>query len=246
MSFSLSSIFGSGGGIAHGPSGATAAPVQQVTTNPGDQPDNTSQTVTTAKSADSPLDKFNGFWQTATNADGSPVAAPVDPMATPIFTLDPVKVTASAAKLNFTSGIDQSAVTEAFGDKAPLLMDMLNTVGRQAFVAGTLNTGSMVEHGVKSNNNRFTSTLPKHIKEVQLSQTETTNPVLSHPAAAPLVSALKTMAFAKNPNMSPAEVTSQVEALLVGLGTAMADATPEAKQKVAAANAGETDWSTFL
>lgn len=250
MSLFQSLFGGNTGGISHGPGGAaavvqTTAPATTVATGAA-QPDNSSQTIDATKGVNSPLDNLQSFWDTPTDAQGKPVAAPVDPLASPIFTLNSAKVKESAAKLDFTAGIDQTALTEAFGDKAGLLMQMMNQVGQQAFVAGTLNTGSMIDHGVKSNNNRFQSTLPRHIKEVQLSQTGTSNPVLSHPAAIPLVNGLKKMAFDKNPDANPADVMASVEALLLGLGTAMADTTPEATQRKEAVKAGEQDWSSFL
>lgn len=240
-------LFGNGsGGIAHSGSGSAvipAAPAPQQAAAPVAAP---APAADTAATQGSPLDSLTTIWDTAMDADGKPVAAPADPTAADIFSFDPAKVNESAGKLNFTANVDPEMVTRALGGDQQAFMDVINKATQNAFAAATLNTGKLINQGHATNNQRFSSTLPTQIRKVQLEQTETTNPILQHAAAQPMVQALKTMLFAKNPNASPADVTRQVENWMVGLGTAIADATPESQQKQQAAKAGEQDWSNFL
>ena len=241
------SIFGgSNGGIAHSSGGSAQlppAPAPQVGEQQTAAP---APAATPAQQQSSSLDSLKAFWDTPKDAEGKPVAAPVDPTASDIFNFDPAKVTESAGKLNFTANVDPEMVSRALGGDQQAFMDVINKATQNAFAAATLNTGKLINQGHATNNQRFSSTLPTHIRKVQLEQTETSNPILQHAAAQPLVAALKSMAFSKNPNANPADVTRQVEALMVGLGTAIADATPEGTQRKEAAKAGEADWSNFL
>ena len=240
-------IFGNGnGGIAHSSGGSAQlppAPAPQVGEQQTAAP---APTAAPAQQQSSPLDSLKAFWDTPVDAEGKPVAAPADLTATDIFNFDPAKVTESAGKLNFTANVDPELVSKALGGDQQAFMDVINKATQNAFAAATLNTGKLINQGHVTNNSRFSSTLPTQIRKVQLEQTETTNPILQHAAAQPLVAALKSMAFAKNPNANPVDVTKQVEALMVGLGTAIADATPESTQRKEAAKAGEADWSNYL
>lgn len=247
---SLGNLFGNGGGISHGATGpapiAASTPVAATPTPVAATPTPVAAAANTEQAASSPLDALKAFWDTPKDAEGKPLAAATDPTASEIFNFDPVKVAESARKLNFTSDLNPELVTKALSGDAQAFMDVINHATQTAFTAATLNTGRLINQGHATNNERFTSKLPTAIKQVQLEQTETTNPILQHEAAQPLVAALKKMAFAKDPSASPADVTKQVEALLVGLGTAMAEATPEATARRATVKAGEQDWSSFL
>lgn len=237
-------LFGNGGGISHGANGPQ--PVAVTPTQQSATPNTSTAPAATETPQGSPLDALKAFWDTPKDAEGKPLAPEVDPTSTDIFNFDPVKVSESARKLNFTSDLNPELVQKALGGDAQAFMDVLNHATQTAFTAATLNTGKLINQSHNTNNQRVKSTLPTSIKQVQLDQTATTNPILQHEAAQPLVAALKKMAFAKDPSANPADVTRSVEALLVGLGTAMADATPEAATRRSVAKAGEQDWSSFL
>lgn len=250
----LSSIFGGQGGIAHGAGGsqpvaapaAAPAPALQTGTNPGMVADVTQQSADTTKSPSSQLDGLKAFWDTPKDAEGKPIAPAADPLAASLFTLDPAKVQEAAGKLDFTQGISTEQVAAALGGDASALMALINKSAQNAFTAATLNTGNMVNQGVATNNDRFKATLPTHLKKVQLSQVESTNPVLAHPGAAPLVEALKNMEFSKNPNANPQDVQRKVEQYLTQFGGALVEADPVNVAAKKQATAGETDWSSFL
>ncbi len=243
-------IFGghASAGIAHG-GGAAPAPVfGGVPAAPAAAPGVAGAPVQQeqAQPEGSSLDKLTSFWDTLKDSDGKPVAPAADPTTQSIYNFDPAKVNESARSLDFTQGLDPELVTKALGGDVQAFLQTINHATQTAFAAATINTGKLINDGHATNNERVKSILPTQIKKVQLSQTATTNPILQHAAAQPLVEALKSMAFAKNPNANPADVTASVEALLIGLGTAAAENTPDALQKKQVAAAGEQDWSSFF
>lgn len=246
----FSGLFGGAGGTSHGANGATPIPAFQAPAGAApvmggnQQPTGTQPAAPTTP--DSPLDSLKSFWDTPKDAEGKEVQPTADPLSQSIYNFDPKKITDSARKLDFTSGMNPETITKALGGDPQAFMDAINHAAQTAFAAATLNTGKLINDGHTTNNQRFASTLPTQIKRVQLSQTETSNPILQHAAAQPLVEALKAMAFAKDPNANPADVTRSVEALLVGLGTAIAAETPEAVGTRKRAASQEQDWSSFL
>jgi hypothetical protein len=245
----------SGGGIAHGAAGPVAVPLNPAPGSQQQQQDpvgggtgnngGNNQQNEPAK-ASSPLDTLKDFWQNPMDAEGKPIQQPADPTAATIYNLDPAKVSESARKLDFMAGIEPATITKALGGDVAAFMDVINGAVQNSFAAATLQTGNMINTGVSTNNTRFKSTLPSQIRAVQVDQATASNPVLSHPAAAPLFNTLKSFAAAKNPNASPAEITAQVEALLTGFSEAMQAGSPKAQQQAQAAKAGEQDWSSFF
>jgi hypothetical protein len=166
----------------------------------------------------------------------------------PLFNVDPTRVAESANKLDFLSSVNPDLVTKALGGDPAAFADVINSAVRQAVVGITVNQGQLLNSALAENNQRITSSLPNQLKQVQLNEVGSDNPVFSHPAVAPLVTALKQTAYQKNPNASVGEVNQLVNNYLSGLAVAMQDASPEAvKQKQQAAKtAGEQDWSSLF
>lgn len=247
MSF-ITSFLGGGNtsgaspGVAH--NGPQPAPIPVV--NPPAAAPAPAPAVAAPVTAVSQLDNFNSLWQTPTTADGKPAPIPADPLRQPLFTLDPNKVAESANRLDFTASISPELIAKATSGDPAAFAQALNEGIRQAVVGLTVNQGNLINQALLENNSRVTSQLPKHIKEVQLLQTGADDPVLSHPAVQPLVSSLKKMAFAKDPNASPAEIDKQVSGYLRGLGSALSETDPAAVQQRQQQAKGEPDWSSFL
>jgi hypothetical protein len=247
MSF-LSSIFPSNTGVSHNGGNSVQAaaltPAAPATPATPATPAAGTETQTTPTSH---LDQYAALWQTPTSADGKPVAAPADPMSSPVFNFDPRAIQTSASKMDFTAGLAPDLATKALGGDATALSELINGAVRNAVVGVTLSQGNLINQAVATNNERVTQALPRHIKSVQLMETPNENPVLDHPAVQPLVGALKQMAFAKDPNASPAAVAKMVNDYISGLGTALHEQSPTTVAAKAAASkaAGEQDWSLF-
>lgn len=203
-----------------------------------------------AAAPSSPLDAFKGLWETPVDAEGKPIAPPVDPLAAPIFNFDPAKVTEQAKALDFTKGINPELVSGLVQNgqlNTDNLLKLINEVSQTAFAAATLNTGNLVTTAVQKNNTALKTALPSQIRGVQLADTPIgDNPVLSHPAVAPLVHALRTAQFTKNPNANPADVNKSVMDYLGGLAEALQATTPAATEKREAVTRGQTNWGNYF
>lgn len=245
----FSSLFPTSSGVAHNggnaqPAAAPVVPVVPAAPAAGDQQPPAAKEVTPT----SHLDQFAALWETPTTADGKPVQPVADPLKAPVFNFDPKAIQTSASKMDFMTGMAPDLATKALGGDAAALGELINGAVRNAVVGITLSQGNMINQAVVANNERVTQALPRHIKSVQLMEAPTENPVLDHPAVQPLVGALKQMAFAKDPNASPAAVAKTVSDYIAGLGLALHETSPAATAaKAAAAKAsGEQDWSAFL
>lgn len=241
MSF-LSSIFSpSSGTPANGgaPAPALAAAPAAPATPPAAPAAPAAEASPTAS-----LDAFTSLWQTATNADGTPKAPAADPTKAPIYNFDAAKVVESANKMDFAGSVAPELFTKALGGDPLALADIINQSVRQAVVGMTMSQGQLINQAVATNNERFASVLPQHINRAKLMEADD-NPVFSHPAAQPLVQSLKQMAYAKDPNASPAAISKQVSDYLAGFAAAMTEASPQRQAEVTQAKAGQTDWSKW-
>lgn len=246
----LSNIFGGGGSSAIVHNGAAnGAPQPAVTTAPpAAATAATQQTVTTPTEPSSPLDTHKTFWDNLKDAQGKEITPAADPTTQSIYNFDPAKVSESAKNLNFVGNLPAELITEALGGgekAAPALLALINQATQNAVAAMTVQTGKLINDGITTNNERVRSTLPRHIKQVQLDQTSPDNPVLSHPAAAPLVAAMKKAAFSRDPNADPAAVTKAVESLLTDFAAALTENSASAVASKAQAAAGTTDWLEY-
>ena len=198
---------------------------------------------------DSPLDAFATFWQTPVGEDGKPRAPAVDPLTLAPITLDATKISEQIAGLDFTGDIKPELLTAFVGEdqaKQVAFRELLNAVGQAGFKAATLNTGHMVNNAVLANNKAVTGHLATSIRRTQLADTPIDNPVLQHPAAQPLVIALRQAAQNRDPNASPAEVAKSVDNLFMGLAEALQATTPAAKAVAATAASNKVDWDKML
>jgi len=249
MAGMFGNLFGNSAPIVHngGPGGHTSpAPAPSPASPPAAAP---APTPAAPTEPSSPLDNHRTFWDNLKDAQGKDVAPAVDPTTTGVFNFDPAKIADSAKNLNFTGNVSQELVTEALAgsDKSPAaLVALMNQVAQNAVAAMTVQTGKLIDQGLVANNDRIKTTLPRHIKQVQLDQTSSDNPVLSHAAAQPLVAAMKRAAFAKDPNADPAAVNAAVESYLSDFATALLEGSPTALAAKQQKAAGETNWMEYI
>lgn len=241
----LSSIFSPAGGTAHNgpqPAPAPAAPVPA----PAATPAAPAPAAETAPDPLAHLDIYKGFWQNPTTADGKPAPPAVDPLAQPLFNLDPSKVMESANKMDFMAGIDPAKIQTALQGDVAALGEVINGAVRNAVVGVTLNQGNTLNQALIANNQRVAGALPTHIKKVQLMEQTPENPVFEHEAVQPLVNTLKQFALARNPQATATEINAQISGLLGGLATALHETSPEVVKQRQVTASKEQDWSSFL
>lgn len=191
----------------------------------------------------SPLDKFNDLFKVDTDTNGQPIVV-TDPMAQPLVQLDPAKLREAASKMNFTQGVSQELLQKATSGDGVALLQLINASAQNAFIAGSMATGSVVDNAVRTNNDRFNTVLPDRVREVQIRQTAAKHPALNHQSAVPMVEMMKAQVAAKNPTLSPDKVAEIAENYFI----AMADGIQQSNQQNQPANrnGAEPDYSIFF
>lgn len=197
-----------------------------------------------------PLAALVSIWQTPVGADGKPVQQvnPLDALNQAPIVADPTKVREAIGKLDFMQAITPEVIgkiqTGTPEEAASNLAALVNAAVRQAVTGVTLSQSELVNNALAKQRDAFTAALPGMLKRQQLEDTPVDDPILSHPAAQPLVTAMKRDYLSRNPNASALEVNKKVTEYLRGLSSAVAG-DPQKAAKQAAAN-NTQDWDSWL
>lgn len=194
------------------------------------------------------LDAFNDLFKVKVDDKGQPIQD-TDPTSEPLLNIDPAKLTEAASKINFMAGISQEDMQKAMSGQDPeAFMKVMNSGIRNAFTAAVTTTTKAAESAIRTNQSRFDSTLDKRVRQVQMHNMQPKNPALNHPAAGPMVAAMKQQIADQNPNLSPEKVQEYAENYFVAFASDLNAGNPDSgnngKQKQVDPNA--RDWSNFL
>lgn len=164
----------------------------------------------------SPLGNFSNLWQNDPNA--KPVA---NPLAQPLVKLDPTKLASAVGQMDFTKSVPQDLAAKALSGDTQALTNLLNSVVQTAFLQQTTLQAQMLESAIKQNNSNFESVLPDKLKRHQLSQIKSENPILEHPAVAPLLDATRAQISQLEPTLTASEVQAKAEEYFLNLTKAL-------------------------
>lgn len=199
-----------------------------------------------AKGQGSQLDNFKDLFTIPTDATGKPIVH-TDPLAGPLLSVNPEKLREAASKMNFTAGISPELLVKAMSGNDPqAFMEAINTAAQGAFLQAMQVNAGVVENAFSKHTTRMEAALPDRIRNVQIGQAVPTHPALSHPAAAPMVAALKMQIAANNPTLSPDRVASMAENYVIAMAS---DINAEnTRQDTVKANAADksVDWMALL
>jgi len=193
--------------------------------------------------AGSQLDNFKGIFTMPTGPDGKPLET-ADPHNEPLLNLDPAKLQEAAAKMNFAAGVAPELLQKAMGGDAQAMSEVMSAAGRNAFVAATASMTRVVEDAINRNNQRNDQTLASRVRDVQINQAPVKHPALAHPAAAPVLAALKQQIAATNPTLSPDKVAEHAENYVIAMSTDVN--THNQQQTQAKTKSLEPDYGVFL
>lgn len=232
-------------------------PVQMPT--PGNIPPQTAQTAqgmtdptlapngivppgTNKTNPPSPLDAFNDLWNNPTNPD--PAAVPA-----PLLSMDPAKVQEAARRVSFIQNAateQQMAAIAAGGTEAvKAMMEVMNTVSQNAYAQAAMAATKITETALSRAQTQYDARLPDMIKRHTVSDSiRTNNPAFTHPAVAPIISALEQQLVVKYPTATAAELNAMARQYMEAAGSAFAPPTQQTQQQKQAA--GETDWMGFM
>jgi hypothetical protein len=190
----------------------------------------------------SPLDPFNDLFKMDPNKKPAQ-----DPLSEALFNLDPEKLKASASKLDFTRSLDKALVQKALQGDVDSFSQVLNQAFQGAFMVFTQMNVGMLEGGVKRNNERFSSVLDGRFRDYQVRNSAPKNPALQHPAAQPVLAAIRQHIAETNPNLSPDAVATKAEEYFTAMGAAMSSLNKDNSGGTGGTGAAkEPDYSIFL
>lgn len=255
MVWNLGGLFGSGGGVVHG-GGAqpmalpTANPQQQLTSGvPGGTGGNpvSATPAVPAPPAPSPqdslLETMGRMWQTPTTADGKPVAPAADPLRQQIHSFDPKAIADQAKTLDFTRSLTDEVLQKAATGDVAAMRQAFNEVAQQAFVGNTHTAATLINQGFDKYGRLVDAALPDRLKQYEIQNTRSEDPILSHASIQPLMAALKGVAANTKPGATAAEIQNTAEEYLKGFATLMASKQQATTQ--AASPEKEVDWLAY-
>lgn len=192
----------------------------------------------------SPFDAFKDVWQ-------SPTTSAADPQGPMFGAVDPQKLMESAGKVDFAKAVTPemlAAVTAGGEGAAAAFAAAMNKVAQTVYAQSALATTKIVDQALTKAQEGYDARLPSMVKKFSVNENlQTSNPQLSNPALAPLVSALSEQLVRKNPNATSAEIQAQVSDYFAAIGTSFAPVAPETPaSKAAAQKAKAEDWSAFF
>ena len=219
---------------------------QQQTTNglPVQQP-NPAQTEPQVPAANvSPLDSFKDLWQN--NPEAAKNSAPSFDPATQ-FQLDPAKLRETTAQVDFAKNIpaqDLQAIAQGGEAAVAALGNILNTSLREALNTSLMASAGMMQQGFTQAIPAMDSRITKQVTARQVSsQLQELNPMLNHPAAAPILEAVKERLIQQNPNASSREIADMAVEFVNNFASVAQK--PQSQQAAGQNAPAGTDWDKF-
>lgn len=209
----------------------------------GNNPDNTANNP---RPPGSSLDQYADLFKMQVDDKGQPIQPPADPLAQPIINMDPAKLQEAASRMNFLAGVSPELLQKAQSGQDPnAFMEVLNAATRNAFTGATTALSKVVEESIRKNNERYDQALPDRVRSLQINQSQAKHPALNHPAAAPMVNALKHQIATANSHLSPDQVTQMAENYFISLSADISTHDKRTNPATSKQNA-EPDWSSLL
>jgi organic radical activating enzyme len=191
------------------PTGVPGSTLQQPNPNSGDpQPP-----------APSPLEQYKDLWKT-NDTQGQ---QPADPFAAPLFNTDMNKLRDAVQKTDFTAGVPQDVMQKVMqGGDPQSLMALINHVAQQSLSMSLQLNTTLQEQAGQTLGKRFSEAIPTKISEYQLKNQAPTNPILSNPAAEPMLQMARNQFRMQHPDKSPMEINQLAEQYLTDFATSLA------------------------
>jgi len=210
---------------------------QQAGTDPnGMVPDNAGSVTNVASQPQSPLDKYKDLWESKPNDKGE-----LEP---------PKELTADSlqkamANADFTSSLSpdtMSAIAQGGEGATKAFADAMNTIARQVMVQSTLVNNKLMAKEIAAAREAATSGIPDMLRQqATANHLKETNPLYSNPVIKPFIEDAQQQFLTKNPNATPAELTTMTKDLMAAISETFLPPAPIDPSKPV-----DTDWAKFL
>lgn len=208
------------------------------------------QGTQTDPSKNSPLDPYKDLW------DPTPVEK--DDKGNPVVKTDKTQQSPDFVKhakgLDFSKVINREQATKALGGDVDAFTAIINSVGQASFAASGRMSHTMAAKIAKDAVDAFKETLPAEFKKYSLQDTPLENSAMSHPAAKPMVEAIRRQISEKYPELSTAEATAKAKEYVSATFAAMSAGDKEevsqtvdsATERTKKQQSGEYPWDDYL
>lgn len=157
----------------------------------------------------SPFEEFNKLWEPVKSAENAGKVT---------FNIDPVKVNAAAAGIDFTKSISPELMQKvaAGGPEAmQAMLTVMNQVGQQAFAQSAMSNAKVMETALAQARENIMPEIKDSVRRENIASTmRVDNPLYSNPAIAPLLTMLETQFASTFPTATPAEIRQKASAYL--------------------------------
>lgn len=180
-----------------------------------------------------PMDIYKNMFDNAAN--NSDIQAPT-------FKLDPKVLGDVSSKMDFTRGINPEVLTKATSGDVSALMDIIKTVGQNAYRASLEHSTSLTDTFLTQRGEFEGKQVAKGVKN-QLTSNELSNaPNYSHPVVKAELNRVAAQMSAANPDASPAEIAKAAQQYINDLSSALNPKTSNGSSN----SGGDFDWSKYL
>lgn len=181
-----------------------------------------------------PLDIYSKMFDNAAN--NSDIQAPS-------FKLDPKVLGDVSSKMDFTRGINQEVLSKATNGDVSALMDIIKTVGQNAYRASLEHSTSLTDTFLTQRGEFEGKQVAKGVRN-QLTSNELSNaPNYSHPVVKAELNRVAAQMSAANPDASPVEIAKAAQQYINDLSNAL---NPKASSNSPNDGNGDFDWTKYL
>lgn len=157
---------------------------------------------------------------------------------------DSNKMSQALQRVDFMQGSNQEAMQKVMAGDMSALPELLNHVGRQAFMMATQTAHGFVDRGVKTGLDRFGNSLDDRFRDYEVRRQTPDDELIAHPANAPIFEMLKQQVARTNPDMPPQKVKETATQWFKQLGNSINSSQQSQNQNQN--STPEHDWAAEL
>jgi hypothetical protein len=186
------------------------------------------------------LEQHKDLWQPATTEQTE---------VPPLFAVDQSKLMEAAGKLDFTKLVKPEqlqAISRGGDEAAQAFLQAINAVGQAGFANALSANVKLIEQALERKEAEFEARIPGAIKSFNIESSLSSDPILKHPAARPVVGAIAKAMSAKNPDATPAELQESALNLLREIAGEGKETKAASQQQQQREKAGNFDWDNWI
>lgn len=170
------------------------------------------------------------------------------PNPMPSFSLDPTKISATAAAIDFTKDISSEEVKAMYPHmEESAARKVLNKIGAKSFETNFTVGAQTMEGAMARQTKDFTEkTIPEVIRRQQAAQLSEDQPLKNDPATSAVFNLLETQFSNKYPQASPAQIAKHTQDYFSGMMSAAAKGQGKQMVDIPKPRQEAVDWDDFI